>query len=138
MLQARSPFRALAKNRAISPPPPSRQGRHFPLYRGIPVVSLSYDAVASFLDQLNSVSSIHIRCRMTASLRATATFALRSPLRLASLIPHALSADHFGTRVSSTPAASNKYMRSMASPHFEIRPDQSTSPEAWRRVVNPT
>ncbi len=22
--------------------------------------------------------------------------------------------------------------------HFEIRPDQSTSPEAWRRVVNPT
>jgi hypothetical protein len=28
-------------------------------------------------------------------------------------------------------------MRSMASPHFEIRPDQSISPEAWRRVVNP-
>src|SRR5215475_5070433 len=24
----------------------------------------------------------------------------------------------------------------MASPHFEIRPDQSTSPDAWRRVVN--
>jgi hypothetical protein len=34
----RSPFRALAKNRAISPPPPSRQGRHFPLCRGNPVV----------------------------------------------------------------------------------------------------
>jgi hypothetical protein len=33
--------------------------------------------------------------------------------------------------------ASNRYMRSMASPHFEIRPDQSISPEAWRRVVNP-
>ena len=48
-----------------------------------------------------------------------------------------LQPDHFGTRVSSTPAASNKYMRSMASPHFEIRPDQSISPEAWRRVVNP-
>jgi hypothetical protein len=43
--------------------------------------------------------------------------------------------DHFGTRVSSTLAASNRYVRSMASPHFEIRPDQSTSPEAWRRVV---
>ena len=28
-----------------------------------------------------------MRCRMTASLRATATFALRSPLRLASLTP---------------------------------------------------
>ena len=29
MLQARSPFQALAKNRTISPPPPSRQGRLF-------------------------------------------------------------------------------------------------------------
>ena len=27
--------------------------------------------------------------------------------------------------------------RSIASPHFEMRPVQSTSPEAWRRVVNP-
>src|SRR5215831_2698934 len=25
----------------------------------------------------------------------------------------------------------------MASPHFEMRPVQSISPEAWRRVVNP-
>src|SRR5262249_34403979 len=40
MLQARSPFRALAKNRAISPPPPSRQGRTFPLCRGNPLCSL--------------------------------------------------------------------------------------------------
>src|SRR5438034_10987262 len=65
---------------------------------------------------------------MTASLRATATLALRSPFRLASLIPQAFSADHFGTRVSSTLAASNRYVRSMASPHLEIRPDQSTCP----------
>ena len=34
---------------------------------------------APFDDQLNSVPSIHIRCRMTASFRATATLALRSP-----------------------------------------------------------
>jgi hypothetical protein len=46
-------------------------------------------AATSFFDQLNSVRSIHIRCRMTASLRATATVAFRSPLRLASLIPPA-------------------------------------------------
>jgi hypothetical protein len=39
-------------------------------------------------------------------LRATATLALRSPLRLASLRPHAFSADHLATRVSSTLAAS--------------------------------
>src|ERR1700746_3914761 len=92
-------------------------------------------AAASLFDQVNSVLSIHMRCRITASLRATATLALRSPFRLASLVPQALSADHFGTRVSSTPAASNRYMRSMASPHFEMRPDQSISPEVWRRVV---
>src|ERR1700693_4738125 len=63
-----------------------------------------------------------MRCRMTASFRATATLALRRPFRLVSLAPQAFSPDHFGTRVSSTPAASNRYMRSMASPHFEIRP----------------
>src|SRR5215475_2458689 len=40
MLQARSPCRTLAKNLAISPPPPSRQGRHFPLCRGSPWFSL--------------------------------------------------------------------------------------------------
>src|SRR5208282_6446443 len=94
---------------------------------------------ATFLvDQLNSVPSIHMRCRITASLRATATLALRSPFRLTSLVPQAFNVDHFCTRVSSTPAASNRYMRSMASPHFEMRPDQSISPEAWRLVVNPT
>src|SRR5262249_52548986 len=95
-------------------------------------------AAASLSDQLNSVLSIHMRCRMTASLRATATLALRNPFRLAILNPHAFSADHLDTRVRRTLAASYKFARSMASPHFEIRPDQSTSPEAWRRVVKPT
>ena len=36
-----------------------------------------------------------MRWRMTASFRATATLALRNPLRFASLMPQALSADHF-------------------------------------------
>src|SRR5579863_9272545 len=130
MLKARSPFRALAKNRTISPPPPSRQGRLFPPCRGNPVVSPYALRGSLLVDQLNSVPSIHMRCRMTASFRATATLALRRPFRLVSFAPQAFSPDHFGTRVSSTPAASNRYMRSIASPHFEIRPDQSTSPEA--------
>src|SRR4029434_7228456 len=65
-------------------------------------------AATSFLDQLNSVRSIHMRCIMTASLRATATVAFRSPFRFASLIPPAFSDDHFGTTVSSTPAASKR------------------------------
>jgi hypothetical protein len=34
-------------------------------------------AATSFFDQLNSVRSIHMRCRITASLRATATVAFR-------------------------------------------------------------
>jgi hypothetical protein len=63
-------------------------------------------AVASFADQRKSVPSIHMRCRMTASLRATATLALRMPMRLATRMPQAFSADHFWTRVSNTPAAS--------------------------------
>ena len=93
MLKARSPFRALAKYQAISPPPPSRQGRLFPPYCGNPVISFyARYAAALFVDQLNSVPSTHMRCRTTASLRATATVAFRSPLRLVSLIPHAFSA----------------------------------------------
>src|SRR4026208_249372 len=63
-------------------------------------------SAASFDDHLKTVPSTHIRCRMTASFRATATLALRSPLRFASRMPQALSADHFATRVSSTLAAS--------------------------------
>jgi len=93
MLKARSPFRALAKHPAISPPPPSRAGTSFPPCCGNPVISFyARYAAALFVDQLNSVPSTHMRCRTTASLRATATVAFRSPLRLASLIPQAFSA----------------------------------------------
>ena len=69
------------------------------------MISLCVLRRSLLVDQLNSVPSIHMRCRMTASLRATATLALRSPFRLASFVPQDFSADHFGTRVSSTPAA---------------------------------
>ncbi len=106
-------------------------GRFFPPCHGNSVISYACYAVAFFVDRRL------FRCRMTASFRATATLAWRRPFRLVSLVPQAFSPDYFGTRVSSTPAASNRYMRNMASPHFEIRPDQSISPEAWRLVVNP-
>ena len=39
--------------------------------------------------------SIHIRRRMMANFRATTTLALRSSIRFASLVPQALSAEHF-------------------------------------------
>src|SRR6516225_2050471 len=106
MLQARSLHRELAKNRTTSPPPSSWLGRLFPLSRELRIY-VRY-AAASLFDQVNSVLSTNMRCRMTASLRATATLALRSPFRLASLMPQAFNADHFGTRVSNTPAASNR------------------------------
>src|SRR5258708_18195348 len=95
------------KNSAALPPALVPAGTCFPavLREPFDLVIARY-AATSFFDQVNSVPSTHIRCRMTASLRATATLAFRSPLRLASLIPQAFSADHFGTRVSSRPSAS--------------------------------
>jgi hypothetical protein len=96
MSKARSPFERT--------PSIERSHHHHRLGRNVfscdrksSVLLMRY-AIAFFVDQLNSVPSIHMRCRMTASLRATATFALRSPLRLASLIPHAFRADHFCMR----------------------------------------
>jgi hypothetical protein len=43
-----------------------------------------------------------MRCRMTASLRATAILALRCPMRFTNRMPHAFNAHHFCTRVRST------------------------------------
>jgi len=53
-----------------------------------------------------SVPSIQIRCRMTASLRATATLAFVAPTFFISRTPHAFSGDQRSTLVSNTPAAS--------------------------------
>src|SRR5262245_45307820 len=61
---------------------------------------------AALLLQRNVVPSIHIRCRMTASLRATATFARLRPRRLATSSPQRLSAEKRVTRDSKTFAAS--------------------------------
>ena len=69
------------------------------------MISYTHDTAAFYVGQLNSVPSIHIRCKTTARLRTTATLALPSALGLASLVPQAFSTVvHFGTRVSSTPA----------------------------------
>lgn len=51
--------------------------------------------------QRNSLPSAHMRCRITASLRATATRARAMPRRLATFMPHARSADHLVLRISS-------------------------------------
>ena len=130
MLKARSLFRALAKNRTISPPPPSRQGRLFPLCRGNPVVSLCA-LRGSLLGRPIELGSVDPHAvQNDRELSRDGNLGLAESVSLGELGSPSLQPDHFGTRVSSTPAASNRYMRSMASPHFEIRPDQSTSPEA--------
>jgi hypothetical protein len=58
------------------------------------------------LAQRNSLPSTHMRCRITASLRATATRARAMPRRLAMFMPQARNADHLVLRISSEWAAS--------------------------------
>ena len=58
--------------------------------------------------QRNSVLSRHMRCRTTASLRATATLALRAPIRWARACPQVFSPDGLVIRLSTTLAASNR------------------------------
>ena len=61
---------------------------------------------ATSLPYRNSVPSIHMRCMITASLRATATHAFFIELRRATRMPQALRALHFWTRLINTWAAS--------------------------------
>jgi len=61
---------------------------------------------AGCLPQRNSLPSAHMRCRITASLRATATRARAMPRRLATFMPQARSADHLVLRISNEWAAS--------------------------------
>jgi hypothetical protein len=65
------PFRALARNQGDLTTASSRQGPRFPLWGKLGVSLL---AATSFACQLDGVPSTHIRCRMTTSLRSTATF----------------------------------------------------------------
>ena len=61
---------------------------------------------AACLVQRNSVPLVHIRCKITASLRATATRARAMLRRLATFIPQARNADHLVLRINSEWAAS--------------------------------
>ena len=68
--------------------------------------ALAQAAAQTCLPQRNSLPSAHMRCRITASLRATATRARAMPRRLATFMPHARNADHLELRISSEWAAS--------------------------------
>ena len=53
------------------------------------LLSCGHAAFASWADQRNSLPFFHMRCKMPASLRATATVAFLAPIRLASRVPQA-------------------------------------------------
>ena len=95
-----------------SPHPSSRKG-HYSTARWnsgfLPshlIIRGSHAAAVSSRVQRNSVPSIHMRCMMTASRRASATTAFFIPRRLAIFIAQALSQDHLVVRVSMIWAAS--------------------------------
>src|SRR5881392_3562911 len=72
-----------------------------PVGRNLSVCLASFQAAASkrrSWPNRNSVSSLHMRCRMTASLRATATRARAMPRALAIFMPQARRADHLRLR----------------------------------------
>jgi len=77
----------------------------------------------------NVVLLDHIRCRRTASLRATAMVAFLPPMRSASARPHVCNAQGRANRLSRTLAASNRSPRTMLSPHLDTLPARSTSPD---------
>jgi hypothetical protein len=63
-----------------------------------------------------------MRCRMPASLRATATIAHNMLDRLAIRRPYARNADHFRTYSRRLAAASQSASRTLTSPCLVIRP----------------
>lgn len=67
---------------------------------------ISHAVVAAWFDHQNSVPSVTMHVRITASLRATAMRAFLKPIRFASLMPHALRLENRLTTVSSTVVAS--------------------------------
>src|SRR5467141_3261866 len=78
------------------------------------------DAASAF--HWNVLPVVHMRCRITASLRATAIVAFLAPTRLPRASPQVFSALGRADRLSKTLAASNRRPRTMPSPHLEMRP----------------
>ena len=108
-----------ARDRPTSAP----SGLRFP-----PPGGNSGQAMASFF-HLNSVSFFHNVSINTASFRAVATAALAKPRRPESRTAQLFNAENFCTRPIKVVAASNSRLRMVPSPHLEMRPDQSISPD---------
>src|SRR5512133_948414 len=106
MLQSRSAFWALAKNRTNSPSPSSRQGRLFPPFSRI---SVFYSLGSNLLLRPVELGPVDPHAMQNdCELARDRDLGLAEPVALDELHPPGLTADHFGTRVSRTPAASNR------------------------------
>jgi hypothetical protein len=66
---------------------------------------------------------------MTAILRATATRALRAPIRPTQRVPDTVSGENRYTMVSTIWAAFERQVRVKASPHIGMRPGRSILPD---------
>src|SRR6185369_14594459 len=84
---------------------------------------------ATSLVHRNSVPSTQMRCMITASRRASATIAFFIPRCLAIFIAQALSQDHFAERTS--------MIWIISSPHRDIAPVRSFSPDWYLAGVRP-
>src|SRR4029453_7074757 len=129
MLQSRSALRTLAKNRTNSPSPSSRQGRLFPPFSRISVFYLLGSNLLLRPVELGPVDPHAMQ--NDCELARDRDLGLAEPVALDELHSPGLHGGPFRN-------AGQQNLRSMASPHLEILPDQSTSPEAWRLQVNPT
>ena len=83
---------AFSRNTEVIPPP-SRRGHRRLLVGGRRTVGICSDQAALAWPHSNVVPSTQMQCKMTASLRAIATFAFFRPMRLASRMPQAFSPD---------------------------------------------
>ena len=101
--------RARGRSRHLRRHPGHRPRRDVPV--GVRDVACLVHATASSEPQRNSVPSIHMRCKMTASFRATAITARRRPRVLASRTPQALSEHHRLLRVTNACAATYRALR---------------------------
>src|SRR5262249_35069544 len=126
-----------------SPHPSSREGHHSTHLVELDFLLLhlvlpSSQATATSLFHRNAVPPTHTRCIITAKLRSSATTAFFIPQCLAIFIDKALSQDHFAERTNMLWAASYSIIRIISSPHRDIAPVRSFSPDCYLPGVNPT
>src|SRR6476469_4920051 len=101
MLQSRSAVRARAKNLTNSPSPSSRQGRLFPPFSRI---SVFYSLGGNLLLRPVELGSIDPHAMQNnRELTRDCNLGLAESVALGKPYPQALTADHFGTRVSNRP-----------------------------------